>query len=100
MTKADGKKKILRVSENISYRSGEEIISILKGFSERFNIPLSDINLVRDYDSDYCKVTFEGYSLETDEEFESRLDAERRLRETTKHIKLKQYEQLKKELGL
>lgn len=78
---------------------GLEIIEELNAFCNKWGVQASDVSLNRDYRDDYCNVTFECFTLETDEEYQTRLDYEKNRAIEAEKFKIQQYNKLKKELG-
>lgn len=93
------KVKRYRGSSQIDDLNGRQIIDLLTQFCEKHGVKPEDVSLERDYCEYSCKVTFETYTLETDVEYQERLDRERQVSANLKIQKIRQYERLKKELG-
>lgn len=94
------KRKIWRDSAAIDYMNGQEVIDEINRFCQMHNVAPLELSVERDYNYDSCTVTLQVYSIETDEEYKIRQENEQKIADGLREIKMKQFETLKKELGL
>lgn len=78
----------------------DNIINKLTVFKDKYSELYEDVQICSDYDYDNClEYHLEGMRLETDEEYEARLDEESADEARNRQWKLEQFNRLKKELG-
>ena len=88
------------ISEDLLEGSIKNIVGELSKFQDKYASLYEDIQIVSSYDYDGClEYHLEGMRLETKEEYRARLDKQVRDKEWLRNHKIRQLEQLKKELG-
>lgn len=92
------KRKLYRSSTSINNLDGQNIVELLDAFCELYGLRREEVRLEVSYDDDPDAV-FCALTTETDEEYQMRLERERRYKEHSRLAMIDQYEKLKKELG-